>query len=130
MSTPIKVYLAAPWVCRDAARGVAKDLEAAGYSITRPWWDMEAGWEEHDKLAHHAEEDVAAVVAADVMVVLDYAKSEGKSFEQGVAKMCGLHIIGVRKDGVDNQNIFHHLDNYTWVNSPAEAIDELARIIL
>jgi hypothetical protein len=64
-------------------------------------------------LRREAQHDWDDVKAADVLVVLNYEKSEGKATEQGLALAMGKKIIGVGKPG---NNIFHYLPHYTWVD--------------
>lgn len=118
----MRVYIAAPWNYRELAKAASSLVEAAGHTITWPWWDHECGDEDHAQLAELAWKDFRGVVGADVLLLLNYAKSEGKAVEQGIALLSGIPIIGV---GPHPTCIFHHVNVYTWVNTVEEAIERL-----
>lgn len=116
----MKVYLAAPWVWREEAQKLAEWLAHKGYFVTHDWWNHETSWSDHETLAIHAQKDVTAVSVAEVVIVLDYEKSEGKAVEQGIALTLKKPIILVHKEGVNNLNVFHHLPYYVHVNNYEE----------
>lgn len=130
----MNVYIAAPWVHRDDAREAAKIIDAAGHIVTEAWWDhVDVGQKFDgsdetaitDELARQAALDIIGVMNADVVVVLNLAKSEGKAVEQGIALTLGVPIIGVGQMG---SNVFQYLPQYTWVDDVVAAlgvIDEL-----
>lgn len=123
----MRIYVAAPWTHKADAARVAAGLEAAGHEITKRWW-------EHREVPHYltdddsndaelrqqAVEDVQGVLDADVFVLLNYEKSEGKAVETGIALAAGVPIIVVGQ----RSNLFHYLD----VEVVPEA--ELGRAIL
>jgi nucleoside 2-deoxyribosyltransferase len=108
----MKVYIAAPWTHKADAARTAAMLEAAGHEVTKRWWEHREvpGYLTDDhandgELREQAEEDVQGVCDADVFVLLNYAKSEGKAVETGVAIACGIPIIVVGR----RSNLFHYL---------------------
>jgi nucleoside 2-deoxyribosyltransferase len=117
-----KVYLAAPWTHRPDARAAAAVLERAGHTITERWWDCESLPATDADLGRYAQADMDGVLAADVLVLLNLAKSEGKAVEQGIALQRGIPIIAI---GADRTNVFQHLPAYRWVNSLREAIEAI-----
>lgn len=121
----MKLYIAAPWVHRNDAREVAKLLEAEGHVITHKWWDVEGEYDDHEKTTECAFDDYEGVYNADRLVLLDTQKSEGKAVEQGLALGFGIPIIAIGRRGEHSQNVFHHLPNYTWVETLNEAIIKL-----
>jgi Nucleoside 2-deoxyribosyltransferase len=112
----IRAYIAAPWVSRDLARAFASRCADRGIFITHPWWDYEGEFDEHAKMAEFARLDLEGVRRADVVILLNTAKSEGKAVEQGLALAWGKPIVAVGKLGEESLNIFHHLPAYTWVD--------------
>lgn len=123
----LRIYLAAPWLHRETARSASELLKAAGYQITREWWEHENVIADNDPkrakiLAEQAFKDLHGVQTADLMVVLNSAKSEGKAVEQGVAIDMEIPIVAVGERGVVTSNIFHYLANYAWFGTMEEAI--------
>lgn len=114
----MNIYLAAPWVDRERAALEAVKLEAAGHEITEKWWEHE-DTTDHDELVEQAKLDVVGVLAADMLVLLNTQKSEGKAVETGIAIMCCIPIAVVG----ERTNLFHHLDDVTLFNSVEEVID-------
>ena len=127
MAKQLRVYVAGPWDCRNAAREVAELLEKeCKVIITRDWWNHEAGEHDTKALAKLAREDVNAVREADVMVLLNFAKSEGKAVEQGIAIAEGIPIFALNGQGsVVGASIFHHLGAYTWFSTLAHLMKGL-----
>lgn len=116
----MKIYVAGPWARKDEAARVAQQIEDMGHRITMDWWNHDHPWEATAALRKSAQEDIQAVINADLMVVLNSQTSEGKAVEQGIAIMQGMPIMIVG-DRTTTKNIFHHLDNYTWLGD----LDEL-----
>lgn len=73
-------------------------------------------------LAVEARMDMFDVIRADVVLVLNLAKSEGKAVEQGIALAREIPIIVV---GLDRFNVFQYLPQYTFVKTVEEAIQLL-----
>lgn len=127
----MRVYIAAPWVCRDQAREAGEKFKAAGVEITEEWWNHENVEQKFDgsdeshiknELKSQALKDVMGVFAADRFILLNIQKSEGKAVEQGMALAWSIPIIAVGNFG---SNVFHYLDNqYKFVGSVEEAIAE------
>lgn len=99
----MKVYIAGPWVRRPEVREAAKKLEAAGHEVTSRWlYEHEGNPNDSSGLLNpdsyireQALDDVADVLRADVFIILNLQKSEGKAFEMGVAYMASKPIICV-----------------------------------
>lgn len=109
----MKVYIAAPWTRKALAASYAAVLEASGHTITKRWWEHREvpGYLTDDhtndaELAQQALEDIDGVLAADVFVLLNLEKSEGKAVETGIALAAGIPIVVVGP----RSNIFHYLD--------------------
>lgn len=120
----MKIYLAAPWVDRNAMPECASLLEKDGHTITHKWWAVEAApYNERTDLQRqgHALQDVNGVAEADVVLLVNSGKSEGKAVEQGIAIALGIPIIGIGIAGEHSKNIFHWLSIYTWVKTFHEA---------
>lgn len=121
----MRIYLAAPWVFKDEAARAGALLESAGHIITKKWWEHREvpGYihppdVSNDELMFQAAEDLAGVFNAQVMVLLNFAVSEGKAVETGLALAYGTPIIvvGVRS------NLFHYLPGVTFAKSIEEVI--------
>lgn len=130
----IKVYVAAPWVHKDAAKAAATQLEEAGFEVTSRWLNLPDGPpasrtdgtpEFIARMKEEALHDLEDIYYADGMIVLQLAKSEGKAFEQGVAiHLVPNKIIVVSPDGTKG-NVFQYLENmYTVVPTLEAAIEE------
>lgn len=117
----MNIYLAAPWANRDDAREAARHITEAGYDIMEAWWNHSES-HDHDELVNQAYSDVAGIVRADTLIVLQLATSEGKAVETGIAIAQGIPVIVVGK----RANLFHHLDGaVTVVETLGEALSIL-----
>ncbi len=113
---PVKIYLAAPWVAKEQAKQVAAQLEAEGFVLTSRWINhhsVAVGKTYDEQMRDHGDimreqaiEDVLDIYAADVFVILNLEKSEGKATELGIAFTLGLPIALI---GERSRNIFYYL---------------------
>lgn len=119
-----KVYVAAPWQDRARANEIAIMLVSRGFQITHDWWmyEGEEKDESHEFLQRCAELDVQGVKDADIVIVLNTQKSEGKAVEQGLAIGWKKPIICITEKGAPTSNIFYNLPCYTHVNDIDTAI--------
>lgn len=78
-------------------------------------------------LKEQGEKDTQGVIDADVMVLLNSAKSEGKAVEQGIAIAMCIPIIAIGERGAQSNNVFHYMDDYTWVPTAEAAIERIRR---
>lgn len=120
--TKTKIYVAAPWVKREEAKKFRDQLVDRGFEVTSRWLDQHGDSKDPLVLRHEAQHDWADVEAADVLVVLNLCKSEGKATEQGLALQLGKHIIGV---GKPMNNVFHYLPQYVWVDDIVGVVNHL-----
>lgn len=133
----MKIYIAAPWKDRALAAEAAALVETEGWLVTHKWWIKENKNEDLSKpltesynsafLRECAEEDIRAVQRADVVLLLDTQKSEGKAVEQGIAIAEDIPIFAVGKLGSQSMNVFHHLPLYIWFDTVEDAIARLSR---
>ena len=110
---------------------ISARVEGAGHHITHKWWEAEDTPESERTLAilrQQAINDVMGVKDAELVLVLNTAKSEGKSLEQGVAIADNKPIVIVGKRGEFSKNVFHYLNNYRWVADLSEALEVLDTI--
>ena len=112
----MKAYLAAPWTDRANMPERAARFEAAGHTVTTRWWEFEdrpganfPSNEDDPYYEDRAYQDFIGVVQADVLVVFNTEKSEGKAVETGIATSLfkPVVLVGVRS------NVFHYLPNTT-----------------
>ncbi len=109
-----RIYLAAPWVSRGPLVNDAVALiERAGHRLTERWWEHEdvndaiGNLDTMAELHSQAAKDMTGVWNAQVFIVLNAEKSEGKAVETGLALAYGTPIIVVGKPS----NIFHYLQS-------------------
>ena len=110
MNPKIKVYLACPWKRKDEAKLGKIQLEEAGLEVTSRWIDLHGDKEKEDPLdfkyfEEEAIHDVQDVYRADILILLNLEKSEGKAAETGMALAWNKPVILVG----ERSNIFHYL---------------------
>jgi len=110
----MKIYVAAPWVRRPDAIEFGKRLTALGHELTCHWFNHKIDGDPNDStgitsdpisIIHQAVEDIEDVKRADVLIVLNLQKSEGKAVETGIALANHIPIISVGT----RSNIFQSL---------------------
>lgn len=124
----MRVYLAAPWSSKEAMPLVAKELENAGHTITKKWWEhrevpgyleTDCPAEERDELEAQAAEDLSGIQRADAFVLWNAGVSEGKCVEMGYAIANSIPVILIGR----RSNLFHYLcDDVEAVASIDEAL--------
>jgi hypothetical protein len=118
----VRVYIAAPWDEREVARGVAAQVASKGHTITHNWWDHDVPEQDEAGMRRCAEDDVFAVIGADVFLLLNSQKrgeeTSGKAVETGLALVRGCQILAVG----EKSNVFHFLPAFRWFNNVEEAI--------
>lgn len=114
----MRIYLAAPWKHRATACEAMDRLVAAGYENGARWLRGHEDTTDPVRLQAEAKHDFIDVIDADVMVLLNIEKSEGKAVEQGIALMRGTTIVAVGQPS----NVFHYMPQYIWVDSLEAAI--------
>lgn len=124
----MKIYIAAPWVHKDRIPDISAKFEAIGCEVTHKWWiteDIQESERTAGALYQQAVNDYLGVVRADLLVLINSDKSEGKAVEQGVAIANDKPIIAVGKRGEVSKNVFHYLENYFWVDTVEDAVRAL-----
>ena len=114
----IRVYIAAPFIHRDKAREARDYLIREGYEVTAHWLDLESDSDDPPMLRREAQQDWHDVITANVLLLLNISKSEGKAVEQGIALQKGIPIVAIGRPS----NVFHRLPHYTWVDTLGKAI--------
>lgn len=122
----MRIYVAAPWIHKQDAIAAGKLLEAAGHTITSRWFTHEGDPNDsagvtapNARIIEQAIEDIKDVRRAEMLIVLNLAKSEGKAVETGIALANDIPIISVGP----RSNIFQTLG--TEVDTLEEAINAL-----
>ena len=102
----MKIYIAAPWVWRFEAIQQAQAFEAAGHRITSRWFthegdpiDNTGGKLDPKEVRRQALEDLDDVRESDLVVVLNFERSEGKAVETGFALAHKIPVIQVGPRG-------------------------------
>jgi len=122
MST-VNYYLAAPFTHRDEARQVRELIQThLGWACTSSWIDNHlSAFDALDPVvaSNEAYSDIDDIIAAECMVFLNLAPSEGKMFELGfaVASDMPIYFIG------EPTHIFHHLDGLERFNQIEDLIN-------
>jgi nucleoside 2-deoxyribosyltransferase len=123
----VRIYVAGPWVDREQVIPIAKQLENIGHVITHEWWKYDGESQNNEPpsfLAQCAQADVDGVKTADVVIVYNSSKSEGKSVEQGIAIANNKPIVCITPGDIKpSSNIFHYLPNYQHVKSVEAALE-------
>lgn len=119
---PRTIYLAAPWAHKAEARIARMALQDAGHTVTSDWIDQHDDTANPVDLAEQAIHDFHQVRKADILVILNLAKSEGKATELGVALASGKPVFLV---GPRTINIFYHMPAVHQVDTVQEVIDAL-----
>jgi nucleoside 2-deoxyribosyltransferase len=123
-----RIYVAGPWLDRFNAANVAQVFEERGHTITHKWWLYEGEGEHKESeefMQNCAKLDLDGVKHADVVVVLNTYKSEGKAVEQGIAIGYGIPIILITPGERPSANIFHHLPCYKHVQTVQQALEAI-----
>lgn len=123
--------MAGPWAKRAECGELQKQLEAAGFTVVSRWItkhiDMGQTAEDlnttdvkvQEELTRQAIEDVLDLESADMFIIINSEKSEGKAFEFGYACAMRLPIIVV---GDRANNIFYQLPHVVVTPTLEEAI--------
>jgi len=119
----MKVYVAAPWEHKIDAGFVAAGLRDQGFELTSRWIDFHGDSEDPEILAREAQNDLDDIEAADVLVVLNICRSEGKAVETGFALHANKPVIVAGK----RSTIFHHLPRIHHV--PSLCVSDIAAAI-
>ena len=122
----MKIYIAAPWAHRGDMPGISERFEQSGHEITWKCWttpDIPENADRNKELTLQAHNDMNGVIDADLLVLVNSAKSEGKSVEQGIAISNRKPIIAIGKLGAVSQNVFHYLPQYKWVETVEDAVN-------
>ena len=131
----MKIYVAAKFCDKERVRAAHNALKAAEHTITHDWTVNKTSFPFSANLefaAQCATEDLAGVLAADVLVVLSHAEpSMGSAGELGAAiaaKLLGkpmlIYAVGPHFD----QSFFFHHPVVKQIDSIDAIISELHRI--
>lgn len=129
------IYVAAPWINKAEALEAQKKFEAAGHVVTSKWITKHTDVDDpedprhYDELRKQANEDIDDICRADVFVILNLAKSEGKASELGfaIAKNLEFGDIDIYLVGEPSINIFYHLSEVKKCKSVEEVIECLKK---
>ena len=126
----MKVYVAGPWMRKAEVIAFAKQLRKVGHEVTSRWFDHVGDPNDPtgatvplEEIQFQARQDLEDVRRADVLIVLNLEKSEGKAAETGYAIAFGIPIISVGK----RSNIFQALGRE--LDTTEEAIAALASMV-
>lgn len=142
----MKAYVAGRISRQDEVRAIVKALKATGVEITREWTWTDSITNEQEAAAYRrrayaqpseqyhqeAEDDISAVLDADIFIILTDEHGSSMYVEMGVAfaaqKLTGkpkkIYAIGPHFDRM----VFYQHDNVVRVNSVEEIVAELQRV--
>ena len=118
----MRIYVAAPWTCREEAAKAATHLRNAGFIITSRWHDEHTDTIDPRTLRDEALADLHDLGCAQGLLLLNLAYSEGKCVEMGYALHAGLRIVIVGQ----RSNLFHYHPRVRRVPSLDAAIEALS----
>ena len=112
----MKVYVAAKWEEKEAARRAQRELRSLGHSITFDWTTGDGKNQESE-----AKSDLQGVELADAVIVLNHDRLFGGATEMGIAIGNRIPVYVVNHHVRDN--IFFHLpEGVTMCESVEDAI--------
>lgn len=118
----MKVYIAGPWLRKDAAREARAKLLEAGIECTSRWIDFEGGGGDTKIFQEEAINDMSDVRSSDALLLLNLQKrgeeTSGKATETGMALALEKKVVMVGEPS----NIFHYLPEVIRCSSVEEAI--------
>lgn len=128
----IRVYVAAPFVCKAEAKLVRSELQSHGFDVTSRWIDNHHATEVQadDLMNLEANVDLEDICASDALVLVHYpdiAKlgSGGKHFETGYAVALGIPVFVLGKP----TSVFHYLkDEVSCFMDIGQLIVELKKV--
>lgn len=123
MNEPL-VYIAGPWSHKVLLQGVHDSFRNHYGILVASTWTKQAETSDPDTLRRCAKQDWVELVASDVLVLFNLAKSEGKACETGAALALGHRVILV---GERAGNIFLHLPDVEQVQTMDEAAMRILR---
>lgn len=134
-SKKMKIYVAAKFSDKDQTRAAHNLLKVAGHTITHDWTVNKQSFPftaDPEFTAQCATEDLAGVLAADVLVVLSHAEaSMGSAGELGAAiaaKLLGKSMLIYAVGPHFDQNFFYHHPMVQKVDSIDAIVTELKNL--
>lgn len=121
----LKVYLAGPWKHKVQMAEEKKKFQSVGFDVISTWTELGLdNQEDYDASCKESEalRDMAQIRDADVMVIYNLDKSEGKATELGMALILNKPVILV---GERKGNVFYHVSSVIQVKSTTEAIQRM-----
>lgn len=116
---PAKIFIAAPWINREAANDLGDKLQYQGFHITSKWHDP--NWKMPDDLGLRASVDLRHIDDAEACVLLDLRPSSGKYIEAGYAlakrKKVFWWLPSIDNSWRTDSPLYSYLDTITIVNS-------------
>lgn len=123
----MRVYVASPWVRKADAINAGKLLETSGFEVTSRWFYHEGDPTDSTgikcdagAITVQALEDIEDVLSADILMILQLEKSEGKAVETGIVIANDIPFIVVG----ERSNIFQVLGQ-GFFSSVEDAIEYL-----
>jgi nucleoside 2-deoxyribosyltransferase len=119
-----KVYVAAPFKCKDEAKKALTAITEAGFGVTARWIyeHPEQNKGDYSTFRKEAQDDLMDITRSDVLVLLNLTLSEGKAFEAGFAIAMGIPVVVVGEIS-PTSNVFYYLDTITKCATLNDAIN-------
>lgn len=122
----MKIYCAGPWIHKSDLKVIADELRHRNFTVTSRWHDTTLNSNIYEAeprvMSEEAQKDYDDIFAADTLVYLNSAKSEGKATELGIALARGydIFVIGGRQN-----NVFQHLPQIKHRTSLLDVLGDL-----
>lgn len=122
-----KVYVAAKFTEKDRVRALYTALKEAGHTITFDWTTGEVVGNELEAF-RAAQNDLAGVHDADVVVLLPHAYSRGAYVELGYALALNKKIIVVGGPEYRDLSVFLHASGTHWVKHDGAVVTSITAL--
>lgn len=121
----MKIYIAAPYPCREEAQRWATLLQEAGHIVTARWVTAEGeDSKDPEDQAHYAKVDIEDIHKASRLLIMtgyrgDRSWTGGRHWETGYAYAMDVSITVIGP----KESVFHHLSSVTQYDTIEEFIN-------
>jgi nucleoside 2-deoxyribosyltransferase len=120
----MKVFVAAKWEEKAAARAMMAEVTAEGHTITHDWTQADPDQIHPDNMADFlrqcAMDDADGVLMCDVLVLLAHPNGRGMFVEEGIAIAKNIPVVVVKREL--GENIYFHMPGHYLVDDNTDAL--------